>query len=287
MPLTTWRLRCHAACLGRCSGSPAVFCPEESAAATTVDVAYYSVGDTPATAHSQAPCPAGSYCLLGAAFPCPAGSYCRPMTASDEWLLCGNSSVFCQSGASTPVHVSHGFYTTGGLSFVGVRVPSSDTSVAAPCDGLLVHVRTSAGGTESTRTGQALCEAGFACSAGVKTECADGHVSARGADACTACLAGFREVLHQECTPCTGNTGELAGGGGTRDPSSAHGFALASRRQPSVGCITHSRESRVEHVLHMPSWQRRCRQPGPLRAVPPRPVPVWRQMRAVHRWHGG
>lgn len=48
--------------------------------------------------------------------PCPAGYYC-PEGSSDPTLHeCGNHSVYCPVGAHSPLHVSAGWYTAGGLT---------------------------------------------------------------------------------------------------------------------------------------------------------------------------
>ena len=130
-------------------------------------------------------CPAGSYCEQGAAVPvpcpagrfgasdglpsstctgdCPAGYYCGNGTVAP--LVCGNASVYCPGGSSSPSLVPPGSYST----------PEA--------------------GNASLRSGVAQCQSGEYCVAGsgVRLPCSGGTYSAdvgRTIPCDTSCPAG-------------------------------------------------------------------------------------------------
>lgn len=84
-------------------------------------------------------CDEGYYCEYAIAYPCPAGYYCP-----GDWLYheCGGSSVYCPGGKTqvAPTDVDEAFYSVGG-------------------------------GSDSTRTTQTVCPAGYYCVDGLKIEC--------------------------------------------------------------------------------------------------------------------
>ncbi|KDO25587.1 hypothetical protein SPRG_08886 [Saprolegnia parasitica CBS 223.65] len=151
-------------------GNASVICRRGSAVPEPVAVGYYSGGDTSPTEALdrdsmrwyQLPCPLGSYCVDGTSFPCPGGTYggvtqltrptcsglcapgyyCPPGSVASQAFSCGNVSVYCPPGSTQPLAVSVGYYTTGG--------------------------------TNSTRSGQALCPIGSFCQHGVLYQCPSG-----------------------------------------------------------------------------------------------------------------
>ena len=150
-----------------CNGS-AKYCPAASSAPSNVPSGYYSfpVGGDRAT--SAFPCTESTYCVGGVqqacpagrfgdrkqlASPacegkCPAGFYCGLGTTSKTAIPCGNVSVYCPEGSSSPTWVDAGYKT----------MPM--------------------GGPESMRMAQALCSAGTYCLAGVQILCPYGAIAA-------------------------------------------------------------------------------------------------------------
>eukprot|EP01035_Chromulina_nebulosa_P019898 gene19898-25853_t len=126
---------------------------------------------------SQIKCPKGSYCLHGMKYDCPggyygiksgefnstcsglceAGFYCPPSSISKRQYSCGNSSVYCPIGSSSPRFVTLGYYTSGTVT--------NDTIDQTGLHYLRLH-----------RVSQSLCEPGYYCpSDGIRRLCPAGR----------------------------------------------------------------------------------------------------------------
>ena len=180
-----------------------VFCPAGSAAPSPVLAGFYSLPPHPASPDpalilaalaafptlavqrvDQAPCPHGYTCSMGVPAPCragvfgnhtgesrtycaglcPAGFYCPPATTSPYHFPCGNASVYCPAGSSTPTPVAQGFYTLG-------DTPAFPRLSAA----------------NATRSSQTQCQAGWHCAAGIARACAAGRFGDRAGLAAAGC----------------------------------------------------------------------------------------------------
>jgi hypothetical protein len=113
------------------------------------------------TATCSQSCPAGFVCGAGTA--CPNALTEAGAAATNQAVACGGDSVFCPSGSKASTPVSTGYYTTGGIS--------------------------------TRRTGQSICEPGFFCAAGVRSQCPGGsYVATAGSTSsasCSPCSAGY------------------------------------------------------------------------------------------------
>ena len=109
---------------------------QATASVLTVSSGYYSGPETDNATlrYSQTVCPVGYYCSLGVRIPCPPGSYgnttglsssscsgpcapgyyCTIGSTSSTQFPCGNASVYCPSGSSTPLVATPGQLTVGG-----------------------------------------------------------------------------------------------------------------------------------------------------------------------------
>ncbi|GMH70190.1 hypothetical protein TL16_g05345 [Triparma laevis f. inornata] len=74
---------------------------------------------------------------------CPAGHFCPPNSSPISPIPCGGNDKFCPLGSSRPTLVEKGHYTIGG--------------------------------THLTRSNEQICEPGFWCGNGTKTECEEGY----------------------------------------------------------------------------------------------------------------
>lgn len=74
---------------------------------------------------------------------CPAGHFCPPNSSPTSPIPCGGNDKFCPLGSSRPTLVEKGHYTIGG--------------------------------THLTRSNEQICEPGFWCGNGTKTECEEGY----------------------------------------------------------------------------------------------------------------
>jgi hypothetical protein len=149
-------------------GSPNVYCPSGTRTPIYVDDGFYTDEEEPQdTKTSQHICPKGYWCENGYRFPCNAGTfgdsvglsdmsqcgiclsgyYCEAASTTPHQYPCGNSTVFCPEGASAPILVDEGYYT-------------STKSEAVLADYYA--------GPNSTQQIQVECEAGFYCKGGVK-----------------------------------------------------------------------------------------------------------------------
>ncbi|GMI51445.1 hypothetical protein TeGR_g4058, partial [Tetraparma gracilis] len=105
--------------------------------------------------------------------PCPAGHFCPE--ASTTFIECGSVSLYCPTNSTSVKAAASGSYTT-------------------PVDA-----------DETARTGEAVCEAGFACVGGIKTSCDDGF-SNPGSSKCEFCGPG--KYMHEaedstkDCVGC-------------------------------------------------------------------------------------
>mmetsp|Transcript_16910 Transcript_16910/g.31665 ORF Transcript_16910/g.31665 Transcript_16910/m.31665 type:complete len:797 (+) Transcript_16910:126-2516(+) len=162
-----------------CGGS-SVYCPKGSHNTTEVTPGYYTVpgaidleirygrDQKNATMSAQKVCEPGFYCSGGVKYHCAAGSwsndwgmreqaecdrceegfYCpshplQPSTSATG-LECGRVDLYCEAGSEKPKNVSLGYYTTP------------------------------IGGRNTTRSGQAQCEKGYWCEAGIRRKCPAG-----------------------------------------------------------------------------------------------------------------
>lgn len=157
-------------------GGPNVICPERSTIPRYVRAGYYSnEEDPPNTKTSEVLCPPGFYCPGdGLRHKCPAGYfgylaglsdetcnglcnpgyYCPPASTSPREIPCGNATVVCAEGSSTPILVPDGHYS-------------------AKTDNVLID-RWNYAGPNSTQDVSLLCEVGYYCSDGVKYQCPGG-----------------------------------------------------------------------------------------------------------------
>ena len=162
-------------------GADSVYCPAGSSVPTSVNVGYYSVGTVGQRSDKQA-CPLGSFCLDGVAYPCsggryanatglsscitpcPSGFYCP--TGTSFPLPCGDPSVYCLSGSSSPTPVTAGYYSA---------LPAVTDSLA---------------NASSTLTTQMQCRPGFYCPVGgVEVPCSLGtYRASSGASSAQDCL---------------------------------------------------------------------------------------------------
>lgn len=174
-------------------GNSTVYCPTGSAAPSLAHSGFYTIATgtdanainfwdkTNSTQSAEIPCEPGYYCDSGVKYPCPpgtfgwryglntstcsglcaAGYYCpsylipqpdapshatwpmKPHTAAAE-LECGDVRFFCPMGSYYPNSVGSGNYTVGG------------------------------GKSNTTRTGQNVCESGTFCSNGISLQCPKG-----------------------------------------------------------------------------------------------------------------
>lgn len=138
-------------------GNINLYCPTGSAQPTTVSEGYYSgpltVSET--TRYVQILCQGGYYCLNGTRNVCEEGYYCEEGSISATQNECGSVSVYCPAGSSQPITVSEGYYS-GPLS-----------------------------ASETTRSVQILCEAGYYCINGVRNACQEGYYCEEGSSSAT------------------------------------------------------------------------------------------------------
>jgi hypothetical protein len=117
-------------------GSPAVYCPAGSGEPRVASPGELTIGGTNSTRQSTEHCPSSLYCVNGTSSLCPAGRfgcatglgtpgcngpcapgyYCPAGSGSNRQVACGNSSVYCPEGASWPLLVGRGNFSSGGSS---------------------------------------------------------------------------------------------------------------------------------------------------------------------------
>ena len=142
------------------------YCPAGSSAPVVAKPGEYTLGPTPLTRNSTAPCGSGTYCVNGTARPCPAGRfgcadrlgdvgcngpctggfYCPLASSSSQAFACGGNdsardaaAFYCPVGSGAPLAVGAGSYSTG-------------SSLTSP----------------HQRTGQEVCSPGTYCVLGVQ-----------------------------------------------------------------------------------------------------------------------
>lgn len=116
----------------RC-GSADLFCPAGSAMPSEVRPGHFTEEGAPAeTRTTEAPCPAGFYCVGGERFPCAAGyygsriaanytdetceglcergHYCAAASSTPRAVECGGPTWACPRGASAPTPIPDGYY---------------------------------------------------------------------------------------------------------------------------------------------------------------------------------
>lgn len=174
-------------------GSPAVYCPIGSETPTPVSLGHYTIGklsrqgemqsaEDGSTRFWQAPCENGFSCVGGVKMRCPAGRfgahpveadfsctglcdpgfYCKEASSSRNQNPCGNVSVYCPEGSSSPHVVPPAYYSVNG--------------------------------TDSTRSAIVHCPPGHYCTAGIKRPCVPGRYSTDGSatSECDGlCTAGY------------------------------------------------------------------------------------------------
>jgi len=151
-------------------GAQHLYCPQGTSTPIYVSEGYYTDEDEPNDMKtSQHICPKGYYCSGedGLRHPCPSatfgdelslsdescsgicssGYYCLEGSTSPTQYPCGNSTVYCPHGSSTPILVEEGYYS------------------ALESDAILAEYYA---GPNSTQQIQELCEVGFYCKDGVK-----------------------------------------------------------------------------------------------------------------------
>ena len=192
-------------------GSAALFCPAGSRTALAVAPGWYATGyGDPVDAaqrvealrlnmtHTgEALCPEGFYCAAGTARqaacpagryggtrglldanctgPCAAGFYC-PLrnTTTPRAKRCGDPSVICTTGASAPMLVTAGHFSTSANGTAG----DPDATRAAAAATATASAGTIVTSTPSTRTHQLQCEAGSYCVRGLRRLCPAGRFGA-------------------------------------------------------------------------------------------------------------
>ncbi|GMH62118.1 hypothetical protein TrLO_g3231 [Triparma laevis f. longispina] len=160
-------------------------------------------------------CPGGTYQgLFGQdqCLGCPAGYFC-PGSAVEP-IKCGSAALFCPANSTIVQVAGEGNYTTP---------ENSDTP---------------------KREDQAICEAGFKCVGGMKSECEDGltfqkETGKSSCLTCAVCEAGKYKISNcdtisdTECKSCPENTFAVSGATGcTQCPAGAHS-------QPGSGYCDH------------------------------------------------
>lgn len=163
---TTQQVPCPAGTFGRSEG---LMTPQCSG---TCPLGHYC----PNATVEPIPCPQGYFgnntglidetcssdCWLGGCNPtqqlCYEGYYCPPGSIAGNQYACGDPSYYCPIGSANPLLVSPGYYTFGRGSGGGI----SDASGSSSSGGF-------------TQVGQRICEEGFFCSGGIKSECLPGY----------------------------------------------------------------------------------------------------------------
>lgn len=174
-------------------GDPSFYCPTGSEDPTIVSPGHYTIGhysrkgemqseSDASTRIWQAPCESGFFCRRGVkrrcaagrfgadpaeqsrdcSGPCDLGFFCKEGSSNRRQNPCGNPSVFCPSGSSSPHIVPAGYYSVNG--------------------------------TDSTRSAILHCPPGHYCVSGIKRPCAAGRYSAEGSltmDCDGLCTAGY------------------------------------------------------------------------------------------------
>lgn len=156
---------CLTEALARPCGAIDIYCPIGSVEPTKVSDGYYTIPeDADETERSdQEECQQGYYCSGGIKRICPKGFYC-PTKGLMVPIACGNSTVFCEEGATSPTQVTKGYFSIGGSN-------------------------------STTRDGQQISPLGHYAIDGIVHPCQEGHYGSElglSADGCSGiCEAGF------------------------------------------------------------------------------------------------
>jgi hypothetical protein len=207
-----------------CGGSN-YYCPQGISTPFVVDIGFYSFGifSSPAasqnildvtTRTSQKLCEPGYYCSDGVRYPCQGGLYsneygtnsssckgsCEPgyycESASDTstQYVCGDPSVYCPTGSSTPITVPLGYYSLNGTT--------STQSAINPCPP----------GTYCINGVMRLCPAGVYASNYASTsaqcdgQCSAGYYCPIGSSEMTPCPAGvYGSKVGASLSKCSGS----------------------------------------------------------------------------------
>ncbi|MCQ2581954.1 MAG: hypothetical protein MJ170_03160 [Alphaproteobacteria bacterium] len=138
---------------------------------------------------------------LGAA----AGYYVNSLVCS----ACGGNNYYCAGGTAARKTVDTGYYSTGG--------------------------------TETTRSGQSQCTAGYYCSSGVRAECAGGkYSSSAGATSCSNITAGYYCAGGSKTATPSSTSDSVSGKscGGCSGRNSYSGAGASSCSAPGDGYYT-------------------------------------------------
>lgn len=210
-----------------CGSDPRFYCSSGSEHRLSVAQGYYAVDYYAGDDHNdggysnQVICDRGSYCIRGVKHLCPAGRYgsvqqssnssctgacaagfyCIAGSTNERAMPCGNSSVYCPEGTSTPFLVSKGYYSVnrGGNDTTYYKAVSSSTYQNHPYNftyyntllnstvtelkdniTLLYHNYTMRSNVRNWypyefQTGQVLCEPGYFCLNGRENPCPGGR----------------------------------------------------------------------------------------------------------------
>lgn len=201
-------------------GSNAFYCPENSETPTLVSLGHYSVGGISNQTHtSQEVCNVGFSCVGGIQQPCRPGSFATQegsvectaleqgyyVDVTDDSIKECESGHYCQNGLKYECGGSNFFCPNNGMVSVDV---------------VTVGFYSIGGNSNTTRTGQQICEPGYFCLSGIRVMCPSGTFSpSPGSSTCTgvstgvylvdastgetaACEPGFycQEGIKQECS---------------------------------------------------------------------------------------
>jgi len=107
--------------------------------------------------------------------PCTAGYFCPNGSSSSTALECGSVGVYCPEGSAFPVVAQNGYFTIGGNDM-------------------------------QTQTSLQICDSGYFCVGGIRTECSAGTYSPlTGASSCETCAPGSvaNQTGSSTCFPCS------------------------------------------------------------------------------------
>ena len=153
-----------------CGGAD-VYCPMGTTSRRLASDGVYTVGGAGVTTRSDVSlCLKGHWCSGGVSTPCAAGRYgASDGSGNAECSGACQAGYVCGSGATTAQQEECGL---AGGSDLGSKVycPLGSSSVSFVSDG-----NYSTGGTVNTRTGEAMCEAGYYCKNGVRSLCPAGR----------------------------------------------------------------------------------------------------------------
>ena len=144
-------------------GSKALYCPQQSTHPLVVDEGYYSAPLTvPVTNRKeQVICSPGHYCTAGSMYNCTAGNYgsTTGLTTGECSGKC-NQGYYCMEGSTTPTQQK-----CGGIEWYCPKGSAHPTRVTKSYYTAPLTV------DEDLRYEQRICDAGYFCINGTRTEC--------------------------------------------------------------------------------------------------------------------